>query len=37
MLRDDEWRTSLGEEGRRRVEDFDVDRVTAGFLEALPG
>jgi glycosyltransferase involved in cell wall biosynthesis len=36
LLLDESGRASLGEEGRRRVEDFDVDRVAAGFLEALP-
>jgi glycosyltransferase involved in cell wall biosynthesis len=36
VLLDERRRTSLGEEGRRRVEDFDLDRVTARFLEALP-
>jgi phosphatidylinositol alpha-1,6-mannosyltransferase len=29
-------RKALGEEGRRRVDDFDLDRVAARFLEALP-
>jgi glycosyltransferase involved in cell wall biosynthesis len=36
VLLDEGRRKSLGEEGRRRVEDFDLDRVTARFLEALP-
>jgi phosphatidylinositol alpha-1,6-mannosyltransferase len=35
VLLDEEWRTSLGEAGKRRVEDFDLDRVAACFLEAL--
>jgi phosphatidyl-myo-inositol dimannoside synthase len=37
VLLDEKWRTSLGEEGQRRVEAFDVDRVAGCFLEALPG
>jgi hypothetical protein len=29
-------RTALSEEGRRRVDDFDLDRVAGRFLESLP-
>jgi glycosyltransferase involved in cell wall biosynthesis len=35
VLLDERQRTSLSEEGRRRVEDFDLDRVAGCFLEAL--
>ncbi len=36
VLEDGGLRKTLGEEGRRRVDDFDLDRVAARFLEVLP-
>ena len=36
VLGDGRLRTALSEEGRRRVDDFDLDRVAGRFLEALP-
>jgi phosphatidylinositol alpha-1,6-mannosyltransferase len=36
VLIDQGLRKALSEEGRRRVEDFDLDRVAARFLEVLP-
>ncbi|MGH7325566.1 MAG: glycosyltransferase family 4 protein [Candidatus Rokuibacteriota bacterium] len=36
LLRDERMRKDLGEEGMRRVEAFDLDRVAGRFLEAIP-
>ncbi len=36
LLGDERLRRELGEEGRRRVEAFDLVRVAQSFLEALP-
>lgn len=36
VLGDEGLRRTLSEEGRRRVNDFDLDRVAGHFLEALP-
>ena len=36
VLRDDRLRKEMGEEGMRRVEAFDLDRVADEFLRALP-
>ncbi|HSF06698.1 MAG TPA: glycosyltransferase family 4 protein [Methylomirabilota bacterium] len=36
VLGDEGLRKTLGEEGRRRVDDFDLDRVAGRFLESLP-
>jgi glycosyltransferase involved in cell wall biosynthesis len=36
VLGDRGLRTALSEEGRRRVDDFDLDRVAGRFLESLP-
>jgi phosphatidylinositol alpha-1,6-mannosyltransferase len=36
LLRDGGLREKLGEEGMRRVEAYDLDRVARRFLEALP-
>jgi glycosyltransferase involved in cell wall biosynthesis len=36
LLVNEPLRKRLGEEGRRRVEAFDLDRVAARFLEAVP-
>jgi glycosyltransferase involved in cell wall biosynthesis len=36
LLSDERLRRELGEEGRRRVEAFDLVRVAQSFLEALP-
>jgi len=36
LLNDEKLRRELGEEGRRRVEAFDLVRVAQSFLEALP-
>jgi glycosyltransferase involved in cell wall biosynthesis len=36
VLEDRGLRTAMTEEGRRRVEEFDLDRVAGRFLESLP-
>jgi len=36
VLANAEVRAELGAAGRRRVEDFDLDRVAARLLETLP-
>ncbi|HSE92146.1 MAG TPA: glycosyltransferase family 4 protein [Methylomirabilota bacterium] len=36
LLTDDGLRKDLGEEGMRRVESYDLDRVATRFLEAVP-
>lgn len=36
LLRDAGLREKLGQEGRRRVEAYDLDRIAGRFLEALP-